>query len=181
MQNEELDVRAKREQLEADKMTRRAALKKMGLTTGFALFGMFAVDDLARMTMTRLQQMHLHNEVVSTVAKEFKNVGVAFANPPKHSSPCYGCGYHCTEDPDWICESCGFLKCGTRKKRVPRPCTRNSGCAGCGSGTDTGKCCGGGAVNNQVCTQCCQNVFSGPLDGLALRDCVTQCPPEPES
>lgn len=120
--NDTKSALAKREQLEAEKMTRRAALRKMGLTTGMTLFGMFAIDDLARMTVQRLKQMDLHNEAVNAVAHDFKNVGVAFAKSPKPSRPT--CAQQCASQNGTDCfEQAGYAKCvcicNSKKKSPP--------------------------------------------------------------
>jgi hypothetical protein len=80
-----------REKFEQARLSRRAALRKMGLTTGMALFGMFAVDDLARIAIKKMEEQKQLHEVGETVAKEFKNTGVVFAAAPGHTSACLNC------------------------------------------------------------------------------------------
>lgn len=72
-----LDARKK---FEAEKLTRRAALKKFGITTGMAVFGMFAADDLARMVIKKMEETEATRQIAETVAHEFKNAGIAFAD-----------------------------------------------------------------------------------------------------
>jgi len=72
-----LDARKK---FEAEKLTRRAALKKFGITIGMAVFGMFAADDLARMVIKKMEETEATRQIAETVAHEFKNAGIAFAD-----------------------------------------------------------------------------------------------------
>ncbi len=72
-----LDARKK---FEAEKLTRRSALKKFGITSGMALFGMFAADDLARMVIKKMEEHEATRQIAETVAHEFKNAGIAFAD-----------------------------------------------------------------------------------------------------
>ena len=74
------DNQTAREKFEQARLSRRAALRKMGLTTGMALFGIFAVDDLARVAIKKMEEQKQLHEVGETVAKEFKNSGIAFAD-----------------------------------------------------------------------------------------------------
>lgn len=62
----------------------------MGYTSGIALFSMFAVDDLARMAIKQMEQHKETRQIAETVAREFKNAGIALANP--NSSVCTGGG-----------------------------------------------------------------------------------------
>lgn len=73
------EAAAAREKFDQEKMSRRAALRKIGLTSGIALFGMFAVDDLARLALRGLQQHKETQAVAETVAQELRGSGVAFA------------------------------------------------------------------------------------------------------
>lgn len=87
----EATLAAEREKLEADKMTRRSALRKMGLTSG-AVFGMFfAVDDLARLAIKKLEEHRATREIANAVARDFRNVGIAFAGPSGGQLACSGC------------------------------------------------------------------------------------------
>ena len=72
------EAKAELEKREAAKMTRRAALAKVGLRTGMAIFAAFSIDDLARKTAAVLSQRSQDNAVVEKVAKELHNSGVAF-------------------------------------------------------------------------------------------------------
>lgn len=68
------------DKVEQERLTRRAALRKMGYTSSIALFSMFAVDDLARMAIKQMEQHRETRQIAETVAKEFKNSGIALAN-----------------------------------------------------------------------------------------------------
>ncbi len=74
------DPETAREKFEEARLSRRAALRKMGLTTGMAFFGLFAVDDLARIAIKQMEQHKETRQVAETVAKEFKTAGIAFAD-----------------------------------------------------------------------------------------------------
>ena len=72
--------------LERDKITRRAALAKMGIRSAAAVFAAFTVDDLARVVTQKMAQNAHDNQIVNAVAEEFKNAGVAFADLPDTTS-----------------------------------------------------------------------------------------------
>jgi len=90
--------------VEQERLTRRAALRKMGYTSGIALFSMFAVDDLARMAIQKMEQHKETKQIAETVAKEFKNSGIAMANP--NYSNCGGCVANCVAGPYQECIAC---------------------------------------------------------------------------
>ena len=103
--NEADALEAARLKFEAEKMTRRAALRKLGITSGMAFFSLFAVDDLARMAIKKMRQNEATRDIAETVAREFQNSGIAFATTPV-TTPCLvseikpGCtgadiGYNC--------------------------------------------------------------------------------------
>ena len=77
--------------VEQEKMTRRAALRKLGFGAGLAAFSLLGVDDLARMVGQHLERMAGDNKVVEQVAKEFQQAGVAFASPPNRPPLPSGC------------------------------------------------------------------------------------------
>jgi len=97
------------DKVEQERLTRRAALRKMGYTSGIALFSLFAVDDLARMAIKKMEQHKETRQIAETVAKEFKNSGIAAANsfsnycgcfspcvPPNQYFTCAACTWPCT-------------------------------------------------------------------------------------
>jgi len=76
------DLEEARRKFEAEKMTRRAALRKLGITSGMAFFSLFAVDDLARVAIKQMRQNEATHDIAETVAREFQNAGIAFADDP---------------------------------------------------------------------------------------------------
>ena len=74
------DTETAREKFEQARLSRRAALRKIGMTSGMAFFGLFAVDDLARLAIKKMEQNKETRQVAETVAKEFKTAGIAFAD-----------------------------------------------------------------------------------------------------
>lgn len=85
------DKQQAREKFEQERFSRRAALRKLGITSGMALFSLFAVDDLARIAIKKLEEHKQTHEIGETVAQEFKNTGVVFAATPGHTSACVNC------------------------------------------------------------------------------------------
>lgn len=85
------DKQQAREKFEQERFSRRAALRKLGITSGMALFSLLAVDDLARIAIKKLEEHKQTHEIGETVAQEFKNTGVVFAATPGHTSACLGC------------------------------------------------------------------------------------------
>jgi len=79
------------EQVEQERLTRRAALRKLGFGAGLSAFMLLGVDDLARMVGTKMAQMGTDNKVAGQIAKEFQAAGVALANASASGSPCSGC------------------------------------------------------------------------------------------
>lgn len=97
-QSETMDVQTA-QRVEQEKLTRRAALRKLGFGAGMAAFALLGVDDLARMVGKRMERMAGDNKVAEQVAKEFQAVGVASANPSPYYSP-QPCCSHCTNQQD---------------------------------------------------------------------------------
>ena len=132
------DNQAAREKFEQARLSRRAALRKIGLTSGMAFFGLFAVDDLARLAIKRMEQHKETRQIAETVATEFKNSGIAFADATGESyDPCKleGCSSTCgSGGHSWLtCPSCLF------------------GCFG----AVKFNCRSGGDLND--CLTCCEN------------------------
>lgn len=99
----------RQEKLERERLTRRAALAKLGLRAGAAVLAALSVEDLARMASKELQRRSGDNAVANAVAKEFKNAGVAFASSSDASlvdeaacAKCVDdgveCSHHCDRD-----------------------------------------------------------------------------------
>lgn len=67
------------ERFERERLSRRQALKKLGVTTAMATFAMFSVDDLAHMVGQAMQQQAGDNKIANQIAKEFQKSGIVFA------------------------------------------------------------------------------------------------------
>ena len=65
---------------EQERMNRRAALKKLGITSVATVLGVFAADDFARMAIRVMEQNKATRQVAETLAHELKNAGVALAD-----------------------------------------------------------------------------------------------------
>ena len=79
-------VETKRERFERERLSRRQALKRFGMTSAMTAFALFSVDDLARMVGKAMQQRAGDNKVAEQVAQEFQEAGVSFA--ASSSQPC---------------------------------------------------------------------------------------------
>lgn len=94
-QSETMDL-ATAQRVEQEKMTRRAALRKLGFGAGVAAFGLLGVDDFARMVGQRLERMAGDSKVAAQVAKEFQSAGIALASIPYYPYSQTPCCSHCT-------------------------------------------------------------------------------------
>jgi GNAT superfamily N-acetyltransferase len=90
--------------IEHEKMTRRAALRKLGFGAGMAAFALLGVDDFARMVGQRMERMAGDNKVALAVAREFQGAGIAFAGGP--SWACHSCDDNCIPGAYQYCEPC---------------------------------------------------------------------------
>lgn len=95
--------------VEQEKLTRRAALRKLGFGAGMGAFMLLGVDDFARMVGKRMERMAGDNKAAETVAKEFQGAGVAFAGGP--SWICGGCVDNCKAGPFQKCTPCTLYPC----------------------------------------------------------------------
>ncbi len=98
------------QRVEQERMTRRAALRKLGFGAGIAAFSLLGVDDFARMVGQRLERNARDNKTAMAVAKEFQSAGIAFAeaNPSGPSEqPCHDCISGCESIPCYFCADCG--------------------------------------------------------------------------
>jgi len=75
-------VETERERFERERLSRRQALKRFGMTSAMATFALFSVDDLARMVGKAMQQRAADNKVVEQISQEFQQAGVALATQP---------------------------------------------------------------------------------------------------
>jgi len=98
---------------EAEKMSRRAVLAKVGLRFGAAVIAAISVDDLTRAVTASIARSNKDSVVAQQVANEFKNAGVAFATtvPDGSAANCTPtvvgayCGHIHPNDPN-ACETC---------------------------------------------------------------------------
>lgn len=67
------------EKFERERLTRRQALKRFGMTSAMTAFALFSVDDLAHMVGQAMQQQAGDSKIALQIAKEFQTAGVAFA------------------------------------------------------------------------------------------------------
>ena len=79
------------------------------------MFGMFAADDLARMVIKKMEETEATRQIAETVAHEFKNAGIAFADSSS-ALPYQDYGLHCktnknTYGPAANCAECVKLGC----------------------------------------------------------------------
>ncbi len=79
-QNGPMDMEAAR-RVEDKKLTRRAALRKLGYGAGIAAFSLLGVDDFARIVGERLARHSGDSKVAQAVAQEFKQAGIVLASP----------------------------------------------------------------------------------------------------
>lgn len=78
---------SRRAKLEDERMSRRQALRKMGILSGVAVLALVSVDDLARLASKQLATNAGNLEVAGAVAKGLRNAGVAFADPNTPADP----------------------------------------------------------------------------------------------
>lgn len=83
------DVAEARQHFEEQRMTRRAALRRLGVTAGIGAVYMLSVDDLARACISRLHEQEFTREVADTLAAELGHSGMAVAAT---ASSTYGYG-----------------------------------------------------------------------------------------
>ncbi|MDX1935242.1 MAG: hypothetical protein SFU56_21805 [Capsulimonadales bacterium] len=76
-----------RARFEAERLSRRQALRKFGFGAGMAALMALSADDLARLAAARLERVARDNQTARQIAEEFKNAGIAQAA----MSPCAGC------------------------------------------------------------------------------------------
>jgi hypothetical protein len=68
------------EQIEAERMSRRQALGRIGFLAGASAVAAMTSDELLRLVGREMQKRAGDNEIAETVAKEFQNVGMARAD-----------------------------------------------------------------------------------------------------
>lgn len=176
------------EKFERERLTRRQALKKFGMTSAMAAFALFSVDDLAHMVGKAMQQRAGDNKVAAQVAQEFQQAGIAFATTDS-TYPCTDCTGSCVPDDEYDCVDCtpdpscpveyGFFgKTKKKQAKMPVECsTQEPNCEAC-MGACQKLCLKKGGllhfyvcdVDNNKCQQFCDT--SEPNDnGAAIWDC----------
>ena len=116
-------------EFERGRVSRRQALKKLGMTSAMATFALFSVDDLARMVGKAMQQRAADNKVVERIAEELHSTGVAQAaygvpeillNCARYGVNCPNC---CAQVKD-ICTGLGydFTVCTTAQLNCVSTC-----------------------------------------------------------
>ena len=66
-----------KQKFERERMTRRQALKRFGMTSAMATFALFSVDDLARMVGGAMERQARNSKIAAQVAEEFQHSGIA--------------------------------------------------------------------------------------------------------
>ena len=122
-ENEEQDTSAgvqapaetERERFERERLSRRQALKRFGMTSAMATFAMFSVDDLAHMVGKAMQQRAGDNKLVGRIAREFESAGIAMAVGPSGPHCQHCCNQdlndHCYCDNTYVQSSPGHQQC----------------------------------------------------------------------
>lgn len=96
------------EQIEAEKLSRRAALGRIGFLAGASAVAALTSDELLRKVGAEMQRRAGNNKVVNQVSKELQASGVALADGQPEGSSCV-CN---TSQPPgywWTCKSCSGL------------------------------------------------------------------------
>jgi len=70
------------DQIERERLTRRQALRKIGITSTITVAALFTVDDIARLAGEALARISGDNKVANNVAKELTGMGLAYAGAP---------------------------------------------------------------------------------------------------
>ena len=66
-----------KQKFERERLTRRQALKRFGLTSAMTAFALFSVDDLARMVGAAMERQAKNSKIAEQVAQEFQSAGIA--------------------------------------------------------------------------------------------------------
>ena len=153
------EARAELAKREAQKMTRRAALAKMGVRGAMAIFAAFTVDDLARMVAKKLEQQAGQNAAIDEVARQLHNAGVAFALPMCEEIQADGSSMMvpCNKGgggspPNYNCPG----QCDCNKKPTGESCC---------DGTAVASWCIGRYSTAANCIDCCNGVYNNFCKG----------------
>lgn len=154
------------QRVEQERLTRRAALRKLGFGAGIAAFSLLGVDDFARMVGQRLQRNAHDNKTAMAVAKEFQSAGIASAGAAQNPS-----GTLCVGNYD--CSGCGGgAETGDCCAKSRATATSTTDCCQKSFGPDSSR------SDVAACRQCCghasPNYGAGELDD-ELRRCSNLC------
>jgi hypothetical protein len=133
---------SKREQFEKEKLTRRSALRKAGVTSLLSVFSLVAADDVARLVLAKLQDNALTHGIADGLARDFRSAGVALADTTNYcdgviQAPCYDDG----------------------------PCPGGVGpCKDCNSSVDCEECQSAATWKSCNCQQAAANAFPACCD-----------------
>ncbi len=118
------------DKLAQEKMSRRAALRRIGMVGGMTVLGVLSIDELARVSSSRLEQY----ELTRGIAKDFRKAGVAFADANGYEISPNG-GYIATgpsptdgltnDDPPVDCNGDEFCECEETWKKDKKKCGRD--------------------------------------------------------
>jgi hypothetical protein len=142
-----------KEKFERERLSRRQALKRLGMTSAMATFALFSVDDLARMVGKAMQQRAADNKVAAQVAQEFQNAGIVMANGAS-GAYCQS-NYNCGACPD----STSLGQCCGLNFTSPSNCCINATWPG----------------TVQSCQNCCSDVTSYGRSGFNEESCKQSC------
>lgn len=144
------EARAEIARREVQKLSRRAALAKMGVRSAMTIFAAFSIDDLARMVGKKMEQNAAQNAAVNEVARQLQNAGLSFAYKKavcvtwvddKDNQVCVGdgcltgmpgCGCSCKAGA--LCQECCDSKCPAHDSADPSLSSRAACYLACDGG-----------------------------------------------
>ena len=129
-------------EFERGRLSRRQALKKLGMTSAMAAFALFSVDDLARTVGRAMQRRVADNKVVEQIAQEFQQAGVALAAGPEFGPMVVGNCNNFQNGNNALCSNCNSDRqqyCQNTAKCSAASCAQayNCGEAQCGNAVPT--------------------------------------------
>ncbi len=93
------------EQIEAERLSRRQALGRIGFLAGAAAVAALTSDELLRKVGAEMQKRAGDSQVANQVAKELRGAGVAMATGQPNGSSCV-CNSSHPPGYWWVCKSC---------------------------------------------------------------------------
>ncbi len=155
------------EKFERERLTRRQALKKFGMTSAMATFALFSVDDLARMVGGAMERQARNSKIATLVAQEFQHSGIVLgADMPYYYNtppPYYGTPPHYN-----ICSSGACGACCTQNTKDMNQCS-----------TDLTNCIkyklGDCAGNYDICLRAAASTTSACLNPSNQTPCPCTC------